>query len=172
MENQTKREIAEVEGLEYIETTSERNGYPSNLDGAIIGFESFKQAEEIAEKYALEISTFEKKDGWQLWYRSGGRPFEAFKNSSEDFGDNYSEIAKMDEADFIESEVKFFFEDDRESFEEIEAFLKTKKEIWEEVEKMDDDEIVITFEGRYSETIKKESMFFYHNTKSIAIGLI
>ena len=50
MNNQEKRNLAEVEGLEFIETTSERNGYPSNLQGAIIGFESFKQAEEIAEK--------------------------------------------------------------------------------------------------------------------------
>ena len=172
MKNQEKRELAEAQGLQFIETTSERNGYPSNLKGAIIGFESFKQAEEIAEKFGLEITTFEKKDGWQLWHRSGGRPYNAFTNSSADFGDNYQEIGKIDEVDFIENEVMFFFEDTKESFEQIESFLKQKKEIWEEVEKMDDDEIVITHEGRYSETIKKESMYFYHDTKHIAIGLI
>jgi hypothetical protein len=172
MKNLSKREIAEVEGLDFIETTSERNGYPSNLKGAIIGFESFKQAEEIAEKYELEIQSFEKKDGWALWFRSGSWMGEAFKNSSDDYGDNYSELAKMDEAEFLESEVKYFFEDDRESFDEIEAFLNQKKEIWEEIEKMEDDEIVITNCGSYSETIKKESMYFYHDTKHLAIGLI
>ena len=134
--------------------------------------EKYSIAEEIAEEFGLEITTFEKKDGWQLWHRSGGRPYNAFTNSSADFGDNYQEIGKIDEADFIENEVMFFFEDTKESFEQIESFLKQKKEIWEEVEKMDDDEIVITHEGRYSETIKKESMCFYHDTKHIAIGLI
>ena len=172
MNNQEKRELAEVEGLEFIETTAERSGYPSHLQGGIIGFNNFKQAEEIAEKFGLEITTFEKKDDWQLWFRNGGRPYNAFKNSSEDFGDNYQEIGKMDEEDFIENEVMFFFEDSKESFDQIESFLKQKKEIWEEVEKMDDDEIVITHEGIYSETIKKESMYFYHDTKHIAIGLI
>ena len=172
MKNQEKRELAEAQGLQFIETTSERNGYPSNLKDAIIGFESFKQAEEIAEKFGLEIITFEKKDGWQLWHRSGGRPYQAFTNSSDDYGDNYQEVGKMDEEDFIENEVMFFFEDAKESFDQIESFLKQKKEIWEEVEKMEDNEIVITHEGRYSETIKKESMYFYHDTKHIAIGLI
>ena len=172
MNNQEKRELAEVENLQFIETTSERNGYPSNLQGAIIGFESFKQAEEIAEKFGLEITTFEKKEGWQLWYRNGGRPYNAFVNSSDDYGDNYQEMGKMDEEDFIENEVMFFFEDAKESFEQIESFLKQKKEIWEEMEKMDNDEILITNEGRYMETIKKESMYFYHDSKHLAIGLI
>jgi hypothetical protein len=172
MKNQDKRELAEVEGLQYIETTSERNGYPSNLKGAIIGFEEFKQAEYWAEKLGLSIETFSKKDGWDLWHREGSGAYKAFENSSDDFGDNYQEIPKMTEEEFIESEVKFFFEDDKESFDEIESFLKQKKEIWEEVEKMDDNEIVITNEGRYSETIKKESMYFYNDTKHIAIGLI
>lgn len=166
-----KRQIAESEGLEFIETTSQKNGYPSNLEGAIIGFKTFQQAEEIAEEFGLEITTFEKQDGWNLWCRTNGRPQRAFSNSSEDYGDNYQEVGKMDEEDFIENEVMFFF-DDAKSFDQIESFLKQKKEIWEEVENMEDDEIVITHDGRYSETIKKESMHFYHDTKHSAIGLI
>lgn len=167
-----KRQIAESEGLDFIETTSQRNGYPSNLEGAIIGFKTFQQAEEIAEEFGLEITTFEKKDGWDLWYRTGGKIYKAFSNSSEDYGDNYQEVGKMDEEDFIENEVMFFFDDAKESFDQIESFLKQKKEIWEEVENMEDDEVVITHEGRYSDTIKKESMYFYHDTKHLAIGLI
>lgn len=163
--------IAEKYNLEIIETTNQSNGYPSNLQYAIIGFETFKQAEEIAEKYNLEISTFEKRDGWNLWYRTGANMYKAFTNSCEDYGDNYSEVRKMDEEDFIENEVKWFLEDNLKSFEQIESFLSAKKEIWKEVDMMEDDEIVITYEGNYFETIKKESMYFYHDTKHIVIGV-
>lgn len=163
--------IAYEHGLEIINTTSERNGYPSNLKKAIIGFENFKQAEEIAEKYNLEITSFEKKDGWDLWYRTNSSIYEPFSNSSEDYGDNYSQLYKMDEEDFIENEVKFFFDNNIESFEQIEAFLSAKKEIWNHICKMEDDEIVIAHEGNYYETIKKESMYFYYDTKHFVIGL-
>ena len=43
------REIAESNNLEVIETTSQANGYPSNLKDAIIGFESFEDAEKLAD---------------------------------------------------------------------------------------------------------------------------
>ena len=167
----TLQKIAERHGLELIETTDKSNGYPSNLKGAIIGFENFKQAEEIAEKYNLEISCFEKKDGWHFYYRTGANMYQAFTNSSSDYGDNYSEIPKIDEEDFIENEVRWFLEDNLKSFEQIESFLSAKKEIWKEVDKMEEDEIVITYEGNYYETIKKESMYFYHDTKHFVIGV-
>jgi hypothetical protein len=165
------KEIAEVNNLQYITTSNQANGYPSDLRGALIGFDSFTQAEELAAKFDLEIASFYKKDGWNLWYRDGGRLYEAFKNSSEDYGDNYNEFHKGTEENFIEHELKPFFDNEELTFDSIEAILKTKKEIWEEIDKMDDDEIVITNEGRYYETIKKESMYFYHDTKHYVIGL-
>ena len=172
MKTTTKlHEIAESNNLEIIETTSQANGYPSNLKYAIIGFETFEDAEKLANEHDLEIESFKKRDGWQLWARAGNRVYKPFKNSAADFGDNYAEFPKMDEDEFLESEVKFLFEDDLESFDKIEAILKCKKEIWEEIEKMDEDELVITFEGNYSETIKKESMYFYHDTRHFVIGL-
>ena len=165
------KNIAKNNNLELIETTSQPNGYPSNISGALIGFESFAQAEELAKEYNLEISTFKKKDGWSLWYRTESTAYKPFMNSSSDYGDNYSEFSKIDEEDFIENEVKFFFENDLVSFDQIESFLKQKKEIWEQIELMEDDEIVITNDGRYFETIKKESMYFYHDTNHNVIGI-
>ena len=37
---------------------------------------------------------------------------------------------------------------------------------------MEVDEIVITCQGEYYETIKKESMYFTHDTNHVTIGLI
>lgn len=166
------RHIADENSLEYIETTSERNGYPSNIRGAIVGFNTFKEAEELAEQEDLEIFSYHKRDGWQLWTRED-IVYTPYQNSAEDYGDNYSELGQMEEDDFIEQEVKWFFEDDSnfESFDMIENFIKEKKELWEEVEKLDDNEIVITYMGAYYETILQTSMGFSHDTHNYIIGL-
>ena len=167
----TIAEIAESNGLDYIETTTERNGYPSNIKGAIIGFDSFEQAQELANAHGLSIQSFEKRDGWALWYRTGNTMVEAFTNSSEDYGDNYMEYGKMEKEDFYDQEVKLLLEgmDDWDSLNE---FLSRMEEIYEEIEKMEDGEVVITYMGAYKETIATKSMRFYNDTKHYAIGLI
>lgn len=163
--------IAKKNGLDIIETTSSSNGYPSNVGKAIIGFNSFSQAEELAVKYNLELAQFNKRDGWHFWFRTGAGVNEPYNNSAEDYGDNHSGFLKMEEEDFLESEVNWFFENGPECFDQIDAFIKTKREIWEQIKKMEDDEMVITFEGNYMETIKRKSMYFYHDTKHMVIGL-
>lgn len=52
------KEIAYEHGLEIIETTTGRNGYPQELKHAIIGFSTFREAEELAERYGLKITSF------------------------------------------------------------------------------------------------------------------
>lgn len=166
------REIAEENGLKYIETTSERNGYPSAIRGAIIGFDGFEKAEEIAEKYGLEIELFTKNDGWQLWYRTGNTAYEPLKNTSDDYGDNYTELHKMSEEEYIEKEVALYITDGHNTLNGIQEFLNVHKEIYNEIESMEDDEIVILRNGQYYDTVKKESMYFSHDTKHYAIGVI
>lgn len=166
-------ELADILELDYIETTSQRNGYPSNLKFALTGFDTFEQAQEVADEYGLSIEVFSKRDGWSLWYRTGNAAYEPFCNDEGDYGDNYSSICKMDEQSFLEQEVdevlRYIEFEDVNSLVE---FANNKKEIWDEVDAMDDDEIVITHFGKYYETIGKRSMNFYHDTQHLIIGLI
>lgn len=165
------REIAENNGLTYAESTSGTNGYPSNIKGIIIGFDNFKDAEELAEKHGLSIEFFTKKDGWYLWKRTNNQAHEPMKNSSADYGENYSELEKMTEEEFYKNEIK----DSIENFDnlvDLQKFLSEKEKLFNEFDNMKDDEIVITCQGKYYETIKKRSMYFSHDTKHIVIGLI
>jgi hypothetical protein len=172
MENQIDlREIAENNGLTYAESTSGTNGYPSNIKGIIIGFDNFQDAEELAEKHGLNIEFFTKKDGWDLWERTNNQAHEPMKNSSDDYGDNYSQLEKMNEKVFYESEIKDSIEN-FDNLEDLQNFLSKKQELFEEIEKMEVDEIVITYQGDFYETIKKVSMSFTHDTKTTIIGLI
>ena len=93
------------------------------------------------------------------------------KNSSDDYGDNYSQLEKMNEKVFYESEVKDSLEN-FDNLEDLQNFLSKKQELFEEIENMEVDEIVITCQGEYYETIKKESMYFTHDTNHVTIGLI
>jgi hypothetical protein len=158
--------------LEMIETTTGRNGYPQSLKKALIGFQTFEQAQEIANKYPeVRITTFHKRDGWQLWERNNDTAYEPLQNSASDFGDDYNQFTSEDVEDYFENEVKPFLED-FENFETLNEFLKEREEVLNKIQLLDDNELVITYQGRYYDTIEKKSMSFYHDTHHYAIGII
>lgn len=72
---------------------------------------------------------------------------------------------------FYEEEVKPRVEE-FDDFDSLSSFVEKKKEIFEKLELLDEDEMIITCEGRYYETIPKASMSFYFDTKTTVIGLI
>ena len=72
--------IAEQNGLEVVNTTEGRNGYPIGIMPMLKGFESFEQFKEISAQYPiLNHFKLEKKDGWQLWYRQSDFFTDAFE---------------------------------------------------------------------------------------------
>ena len=176
MEKLNLSEIAELNSLEYIETTSGRNGYPQAIKSAIIGFDTFEDAEKLAEEHNLSIEFFTKKDGWPLWCRTGNNAHEAMKNSSDDYGDNYSQFDKMTEEEFLINEVlpviKAIEMTDNNNFDFLETFIKQQKELFNKIDELEENEIVITCQCDYYDTIKENSMYFYHDTKHTTIGLI
>lgn len=162
-------EIAVIEDLEYIETTSGTNGYPENIQGAIVGFEDWEQLKEIAEKYKLEAINLHGRDGWQLYERQG-RATEPYKNSSNDYGDDYSQYNDADayQEQIIQDILPYA---EFTTFEDIETWLKEKKEVYNELLTCGENEIVITYQGRFYENIEKVSMNFIHDTHNYIIGL-
>ena len=166
------RFIAEENDLQYIETTPERNGYPSKIKGAIIGFDNFDKAQEIADENGLSIEIFTKKDGWQLWYRTGNNAYKEFKIDSSFYGEDYLEFeAGMNEGDFFNDEIEPMILDCN-NFEELEKFIEKKKEIFEAIKSANNNETVLVHDGCYFETVEKTSMGFYHDANHSAIGLI
>jgi hypothetical protein len=165
-------QISESTNLDLVELTKGSNGYPSGISKALdaSSLDNFAEVEEIANTYDLEIVKIHQKNGWHFWENLGwiNKPISI---DSSDFGDDYSEIGPQDEEDFIKSEVKHLLES-VESFDQIQSILDWKKEIWEEVQNLEEDEIVITHEGRYYETFKTKSLFFSEDTHNWKIALI
>lgn len=63
-------QLAEDNGLNVVETTEGVNGYPKNLNIAITGFDSYKEAKEFADEHNMEVVGLQKNDGWSLWEKS------------------------------------------------------------------------------------------------------
>ena len=162
-------EIADLEGLDYVETTIGTNGYPENIQDAIVGFDNWEQLEKVAEKYNLNAINLHKRDGWQLYERQG-RATEPYKNNSNDYGDDYSECYDADayQKQVMEDVFPYL---EFSTFEDIEKWLKEKKEVYEELLTCGENEIVITNQGRFYEKINETSMEFSHDTHNYIIGL-
>lgn len=163
--------LAEDAGLQLVDTTSESTGYPKNIKRAIIGFETMEEAQEYAEKYNLSIETFRKRDGWNLWYRTGDRAYEPFTRSAEDFGDDYMMYTANDEENYYLTEVKDAVSD-FDNFDDIEQFLKERREVYDAICMLTGDEVVITERGVLSEVIPLHTMNYSYDTYHHAIGLI
>ena len=146
-------EIVWGKDLRTIETTNGTNGYPEETKEAIIGFETYEQAQEVAKEYHMNVEKFFRRDGWGMWQRKG-EAFGPLEISADDFGDDYSQYTKAD----------------LRNFEELKKEVDEKT--LEEIEKSEDDEIVITCEGRYYDTVKQTCMEFSEDSKTYAIGVI
>ena len=164
-------DIAAENGLELIDTTSAKNGYPQDLQKAIIGFDSFEQAEELAKETGLSIEAFKKCDGWDLWYRTGFQMGDPFLRTADDFGDDYRGYTKEDLDCFYENEVQPFVSD-FDDFDSLRWFLDKMDKIKDEIEDAEDDELVLACCGEYYSTIKKRTMSYTYDTHHYAIGLI
>lgn len=154
-----------------IETTSESNGYPRNLRKAIIGFNTFEEAEELAEKHDLSIEMFERRDGWDLWTRRDliFRPFDMTSIYVEEGYDFYKHVSFED---FCEREDVIGHLKDCADFDEMSTWLENFKELFEEIEELKENEILIKDNDGNTFVSKEYAMQYSYDTHNYAIGLI
>lgn len=163
--------VAQEYDLQKVETTFSRNSYPSHLKIALIGLDSYEQAESIAKEYDMQIELLYKKDGWNFWSRRG-EALSPLHNGAEDYGDDYSQFSSMTEREFMTMEVNPLLENEFDSIDDLEEFVGDKRELFEEIEALEKGEIVIAHLGKYVETIDEISMSFSHDSQFWTIGLI
>lgn len=164
-------DIALQYGLKVIETTTNGTGYPESLKKAMVGFDTFEEAETLANKYGLRITTFFKKDGWRLWVRDSNTTYRPLCITSSDYGDDYNHYYYGDRAKFYKEEVSPYL-DNFKSLDELEAFIRDKRKLYDKLDIIDDSQIVISYLGKYFETIDIKSMVWSFDMKNYVIGVI
>ena len=163
-------ELAYDNNLQFIETTSATNGYPQDLQPALIGFNDYEEAEEFAQEYGLQTYLFHKRDGWQLWQRS--KPaYEPMIISAEDYGDDYNMFTHDELDDYFGNEVKPRL-DDFGDIDSLKTFVDEQESIMDELDRCNENEAVITYCGDYYDTVKVKSIEWSHATHNYVIGVM
>lgn len=170
------KKIALERGLEIIPVSEHSNGYPDSGKNGVIGFKTFKEVEAFAKEFNLVEGLFTKRDGHHFWYYRGNK-FESLTSTDlvSDLGDDYS-ILKID---YLKSEIEdiicYQLESvnviTKEHISDIISYLMDKKNLLEQYANKEPDEDIITCQGAYYETVKKEMLAYHEDVTSYQIGV-
>lgn len=163
-EEKSLQDIADENDLLVYETTYSRNGYPSNLRKAISGFSSFEEAKRIASENELTLVWLDKREGWKLWHR-GNTATEPMTITSNDFGDDYvfedNSEEVMQRANYVIAELA----NQGATFDFIRSYMEKVEKVTEAIENLEDGQVVVTYKGEYYDTIEKNPIYFYFDSK-------
>lgn len=73
-------DLADDFGLDIVEVTKGKNGYPEGLYKAIVGFDYFENAEDFAEQVNGEVVLLSRRDGHAL-YTNNGRAYDGIESA-------------------------------------------------------------------------------------------
>lgn len=163
--------LAQQFNLELISTTDSRNGYPHNEMQAVIGFDSFEQAGELAEKNNLSVEIFTKRNGNDFWFRTGNKAYEAFERESADYGEDCTTYTKEDVEKYYTNEIEGMLSD-FEDLDELSAFVDSHKAIYAALKNLKDGELLIVCNGEVCDTVQQTTMSYENDSRMYAIGLI
>lgn len=157
-------DYATEQGLDIVEVTEAYNGYPKNTSKAVIGFDTFEEAQSFADKTDRDIVRMSRRDGHHFWY-SYGRTFEPLRPDASWFGDNYTcyenqEQWWSEEKDYL---CYYVLGDETEiSSEDFKKHINRLIEIYNTFESLDENQQVLLASDRdYPEIIPISTMHFH-----------
>jgi hypothetical protein len=168
-------DLVESEGYTIGERCLELSGYPrTNEDRPILSFDTYEELEEFCSKYGGEPTLFKRKDGWHgtFWYATGwmGRALTA-DDYLEDLGDDYN-IAYSFEDEIISAKDIVCDMLSNYDMHEVIEYMSKLDCIKDEFDRLEDDEVIITCQGEYFETVKKSMMGYHHDTWRYEVGCL
>jgi hypothetical protein len=168
-------DLVESEGYTIGERCLELSGYPrTNEDRPILGFDTYEELEEFCSKYGGEPTLFKRKDGWHgtFWYATGwmGRALTA-DDYLEDLGDNYNIAYSFEDEIISAKDIVCYMLSNYDMYEAI-KYINKLDCIKDEFDRLEDDEVIITCQGEYFETVKEKMMKYYHDTWTYEVGCL
>lgn len=158
------KNIAKENNLDFV--------FVNNTDNAICGFENFKQAEELADKYNLNIVLIQAKQGSSNYEYKGSMTsaidvFEQYKQN-----ENFIFFRKGDADEFQEyeiDEILGWMKEDEASESEITKFLKEMNEVKAKIESLTDNEFIAKDirNEHFTDILTKEDVNFYNEDDNV-----
>ena len=160
---------AEKENLSIISTTANGNGSPNNVMKAIIGFDTFEDAEYLAKSCNGTCYSFHKKNGWPLWVRKEcvSGPFDVANNLD---GQTYN----VDDEDELIEDLKAFIDNPNVTLAEITKKASYLNMIAEQLKSLRPGEYLIkNNNGDFSEEVYRDFvMSLSEDSDTYAIGVL
>lgn len=133
--------------LTYVNTTNDANGYLVGKDvalgTAIVGFRTFKGAQEFADSHDRQVVLLTRRDEMKCWYTNGESLLKAPQLTEKDFG-GIRVWRKGDETKFF-SYVKDLV-GDCETYDEMEDAVVDCRNMYDAIRWLKDGEILVEFE--------------------------
>lgn len=173
-------DICEMICYDYPELTqvfvaSGKNGYPKNLREAVIGLESYEQAQEIEKLYGVDIVELRKRDGWYYYERTGTatKPYSLFEIYCEK--NNYNCSPKKEYLEYIDYLINEGG-DDSDDDGRLTDFTNRLRDLRERVSKERDDvdflyRVEDMFDYETVETVDNETMHYCYDVWTYHIGI-
>lgn len=159
------KDLASKNGLS---TINVNNG----VNNAIVGFSSFTEAKDFADKHNMRVVSFKNVGGTSNSYEVyDDYPRAAFDVLSH--FEDYTKFFKGDENDFEEVDIKETVESiDFDSEKEKAEWLESMYEVKDRIANLKDGEFIyLDNSGVYSDVLKVEDTFDTHNGNSYVIGV-
>lgn len=122
---------------------------------AVVGFASFQEAVDFAEKNNMKVATFKNEGETSATYTL----FDESPRAGFDVLGNYEDFTKFfkgDAENFQEIDIDETLEDSDFTEEEREEFLKDMNIVKTRIENLSEDEFIYLDNSGYSEALKKE----------------
>lgn len=136
---------------------------------AIIGFASFQDAVEFAEKNKMKVATFKNEGETSSIYTL----FDESPRAGFDVLGNYADVTKFfkgDAENFQEVDIDETLENSDFTEKEREEFLKDMNIIKNRIENLTEDEFIYLDNSGYSEPLKKEDTSVLQDGNLYVIG--
>ena len=166
-------DISAIAHLEHLYTVSVKN-----QPDCMVGFNSFEEAEKLAEKHGLEIVSLKKRDGEREWHNEGPqfKPYDVMSFLMEKSNcictmtpDQYE-----DQEDYIRGEdIKGRLED-FDSLEDMKSFIEQELQLYNELKYiLEPDEFIFWTDDRlYRERMKRYDISMSYDVYSYQIALM
>ena len=142
-------DLADDWGLDIVEVTKGKNGYPEGLYKAIVGFDYFENAEDFAEQVNGEVVLLSKRNGHAL-YTNNGRVYKGLESAKYIDEDRYEVFeSELDFEEWCCSEIEWHMNSGFNLFD-LRDKIDQMCETYEEISTRSCDEIAIVDIKDYS----------------------
>lgn len=168
------RYLAEHPEITLCDTTTNSNGYPTDIRKALHGFQTMEELKTAASELGGETGYIRRKDGWQAWVRKADPHASRFLLEPCDLGYNFEAADPDDLKEIATEELRAYYDEDR-SVDDIVRLVKDITSLKSKVMDMKGTDVLFfgkSCDFAACETTPKFRMSYHYDTWTHSLAVI